>query len=490
MKTLLTITVCLCLIAALTPVVSAVNLTPTNIEWYGDSCGSEVQPVDNFIDGVYATYAEWSKGESGGCFHQPKITYGAGIMVTGCYVTPGSYQQNWNFGNQSVPSVYHQVLPEHVATNVSFGTTPVILGSDGVLYINRDWVPFIGREIVCYGIPGVIAADFNATPTNGTAPLFVSFQDTSTSGPTSYNWTITPANGLIGNTTTSAYPTIAFTQSGNYTVRHCAANIYSSDCEEKTDYIWVQNATTDLVSTTFWAVDPLGHRVWDSAISLQDAENSSWTNTSSPSGGVATITSLFGHTINGYAEAAGYNDGETLGIPADGVSGGIILMTPTNITNVSAGYVTLYVYVKEATGNAPIPGVYVNLAYAEGGSTHNDGGTTSSEGLTSFVVPKETLIYVYGEKVGYEKVSTTKDSGSASGGDASVSVILYMGSQTVTPTVTATTGPGGTVPVTVDPRTPQEKESDIALILIDYGDMLVMFFIALTVIGGVKMIMK
>jgi hypothetical protein len=223
---------------------------------------------------------------------------------------------------------------------------------------------------------------------------------------------------------------------------------------------------------------------------LQDVGNSSWTNTSSPSGGVATITSLIGHLINGYATAAGYNDGETLGIPADGVSGGIILMTPTNITNVSAGYVTLYVYVKESVGNAPISGAYVNLAYAEGGSTRNDGGTTSSEGLTSFVVPNNTLVYVYGEKAGYERVSTTKDSGSASGGSASVSVILYMGSQTVTPKVTATTGPGGTVPVTVDPRTPAEKEADIANILIDYGDMLVLFFIALTVIGGVKMIAK
>jgi hypothetical protein len=100
------------------------------------------------------------------------------------------------------------------------------------------------------------------------------------------------------------------------------------------------------------------------------------------------------------------------------------------------------------------------------------------------------LVYVYGEKAGYERVSTTKDSGSASGGRASVSGILYMGSQTVAPKVTATTGPGGTVPVTVDPRTPAEKEADIANILIDYGDMLVLFFIALTVIGGVKMIAK
>ena len=209
-------------------------------------------------------------------------------------------------------------------------------------------------------------------------------------GTPAYNWSVSPSTGVIGNTSTSAYPTMAFTQNGNFSVTHCISSGGRSDCETKTDYIWVYNSTAT-ATTTFWAVDPSGHRVYDSAISLQDVENTSWTNTSSPSGGVATITSLIGHTINGYATAAGYNDGETLGITADGVTGGIILMTPTNITNVSAGYVTLYVYVKEAVGNAPVSGAYVNIAYASGGSTVNDGGTTSTDGIASFTVPNKTL---------------------------------------------------------------------------------------------------
>lgn len=488
MKHLLLVCFCLCIIAALTPAVSAWDNMTCGDVWPGNASvvGTEWPPLHAVDDNVATG---WGVGGYPGGVHWVKFIFPSDSSKIRVRVVGGrfsNYTIDGNFENQLLcfnnvsgqGSTYFEYSGAWAA-----GSSVNISGGNPT-----EW--FGLADIQSNGIAPTVVADFNATPLNGTAPLYVAFQDTSTNSPTSYNWTITPADGLIGNTSTSAYPTVVFTQPGNYTINHCAANSYGSDCEEKTDYIWVQNATEDYVTTTFWAVDPLGHRVWDSAISLQDVGNSSWTNTSSPSGGVATITSLFGHTINGYAEAAGYNDGETLGIPADGVSGGIILMTPTNITNVSAGYVTLYVYVKEATGNAPIPGVYVNLAYAEGGSTHNDGGTTSSEGLTSFVVPKETLIYVYGEKVGYEKVSTTKDSGSASGGDASVSVILYMGSQTVTPTVTATTGPGGTVPVTVDPRTPQEKESDIALILIDYGDMLVMFFIALTVIGGVKMIMK
>jgi len=499
MKKSLMVFLCFCLIAAMIPTTSAWTDTLIIPAWGNMYPNASQGNYFHFGDNQYASdntsSTSWSSGGYSGFFKLLCSNQSSKIRIRSTenvswklnndntffnytnYFSATNFELNWQ---------EHEIIGE---MNISCAENQCWrLDKNGGQQGDVTWFGF--SDYQCNDIVPAPVADFNATPLNGTAPLYVSFQDTSTGSPTSHNWTITPANGLIGNTSTSAYPTIVFTLPGNYTVNHCVANAYGSDCEEKTNYIWVQNATADFVTTTFWAVDPLGHRVWDSAISLQDVGNSSWTNTSSPSGGVATITSLIGHVINGYATAAGYNDGETLGITADGVSGGIILMTPTNITNVSAGYVSLYVYVKESVGNAPISGAYVNLAYAEGATTRNDGSTTNTEGVASFVVPNNTLIYIYGEKAGYTQVSTTKDSGTGSGGDAAVSVILYMTGQTVTPTVTATTGPGGTVPVTVDPRTPQEKESDIALILIDYGDMLVMFFIALTVIGGVKMIMK
>ena len=495
MKYLLLITACLCLIAAITPATAWSNMAVGAFESGNASANGAgmLNAVDNnsasswtagtypVVTGIEPYSNHWIKiySVSPSSKIRLRAVNGNGANVS-YWVKPSSGSGSWCNTTHSGSDVYDEF---NIATGGS-GTYLTIYPATA-----SQWAGL--TDIQEDGVPQTITANFNATPVSGQAPLYVAFQDTSTGyyGVPSYNWSVSPDTGVIGEESTSAYPTMAFTLNGNYSVTHCIADAVHSDCETKTDYISVYNSTAT-TTTTFWAVDPLGHRVWDSAISLQDVGNSSWTNTSSPSGGVATITSLIGHIINGYATASGYNDGETLGIPADGVSGGIILMTPTNITNVSAGYVTLYVYVKESVGNAPISGAYVNLAYAEGGSTRNDGGTTSSEGLTSFVVPNNTLVYVYGEKAGYERVSTTKDSGSASGGSASVSVILYMGSQTVTPKVTATTGPGGTVPVTVDPRTPAEKEADIANILIDYGDMLVLFFIALTVIGGVKMIAK
>lgn len=521
MKYLLLLTVCLCLIAAIAPA-SAYDL----LEDYSNepAVGGGGYALAKLGPGAANTWGNVTRIYAVGSFGRTygDITaytdYPVLLKTTSCsgtQVGTASMTMTLNNASPANDALYAGSVVEFTDINVSIttdtdlylcnGTTGLeaSLGSVNMARnntaatgVNRihfyttgadigaaHYQTYNGTEIV---IP---VADFNATPLSGQVPLYVAFQDNSTGSPTSYNWTVDPPNGLIGNESSSAYPTMVFTEAGNYTITHCVENAWSSDCEEKTDYIWAygSNATA---TTTFWAVDPLGHRVYGSAISLQDVQNTSWTNTSSPSGGVATITSLFGHTINGYATAAGYNDGETLGITADGVSGGIILMTPTNITNVSAGYVSLYVYVKESVGNAPISGAYVNLAYAEGGSQRNDGSTTSTEGVASFVVPNNTLIYVYGEKAGYERVSTTKDSGSGSGGDAAVSVIMYMTGQHVTPTVTATTGPGGTVPVTVDPRSPAEKQADTASILTDYGDMLVMFFIALTIIGGVKMIGK
>lgn len=495
MRALLTITICLCVcilpaFAAYVPLTIAYNSTPCS------NSGVVGCPIGNIIDGSEATITQLSATGAWMGF-----TFPQNYSLTSCDVRTESTQTGLKPGFQTMtnPLTYTPssgstyMFPSAIPANSwsTFNFSPA--NNTNVLNFYNGGVGgwFTYAELRCTASDyfETMTADFNATPISGQAPLYVAFQDNSTGSPTSYNWSVSPDTGVIGEESTSAYPTMAFTLNGNYSVTHCISNTVLSDCETKTDYISVYNSTA-LATTTFWAVDPLGHRVWDSAISLQDVQNSSWTNASSPSGGSATITSLFGHTINGYATASGYNDGETLGITADGVSGGIILMTPTNITNVSAGHVTLYVYAKESVGNAPISGAYINLAYEEGGSTRNDGSTTNTEGVASFVVPNNTLIYVYGEKVGYERVSTTKDSGSGSGGDAAVSVILYMTGQYVTPTVTATTGPGGTVPVTVDPRTPQEKESDIALILIDYGDMLVMFFIALTVIGGVKMIMK
>lgn len=82
------------------------------------------------------------------------------------------------------------------------------------------------------GNPPVAA--FTATPTNGTAPLTVSFTDQSTNNPTSWQW-----NFGDGNTSAQQNPQHTYQNAGTYTVAFTVTNSYGSDTETKTNYITV-----------------------------------------------------------------------------------------------------------------------------------------------------------------------------------------------------------------------------------------------------------
>ena len=78
--------------------------------------------------------------------------------------------------------------------------------------------------------------DFYGEPTNGQAPLEVSFYDTSRGIPSSWTWT-------FGDETTSSEknPVHIYENPGTYTVTLKTSNIVGSDTKEKTDYITVTN---------------------------------------------------------------------------------------------------------------------------------------------------------------------------------------------------------------------------------------------------------
>ena len=74
-------------------------------------------------------------------------------------------------------------------------------------------------------------ANFSGTPTSGTAPLAVSFTDSSTNTPTSWSW-----NFGDSSTSTSQNPSHTYA-AGTYTVSLRATNAYGYDDEVKTNYI-------------------------------------------------------------------------------------------------------------------------------------------------------------------------------------------------------------------------------------------------------------
>ena len=91
--------------------------------------------------------------------------------------------------------------------------------------------------------PGPPTADFEATPTNGAAPLVVNFTDLSTGSPTSWSWDFGDGVG----TSTEQNPSYTYNSAGWFTVTLTVTNASGSDTEVKEMYI--------LVANNVWFVD-------------------------------------------------------------------------------------------------------------------------------------------------------------------------------------------------------------------------------------------
>ena len=105
------------------------------------------------------------------------------------------------------------------------------IGSDGTLYI-------AGQNGVLYAIKDPVpVANFTATPTNGTTPLTVQFNDTS-SYAASWAWDFNN-DGVVDSTERN--PTYTYSSTGRYAVKLTVTNAAGSVSEIKTDYITVDN---------------------------------------------------------------------------------------------------------------------------------------------------------------------------------------------------------------------------------------------------------
>jgi len=78
-------------------------------------------------------------------------------------------------------------------------------------------------------------ADFEGSPTSGTAPLTVDFTDLSSNSPTSWDWAFGDTSGSPDQHPSHEYA------AGDYTVSLTATNSYGQDTETKIDYISVSS---------------------------------------------------------------------------------------------------------------------------------------------------------------------------------------------------------------------------------------------------------
>ena len=105
-------------------------------------------------------------------------------------------------------------------------------------------------------VASIPIADFIGSPTSGSAPLTVSFSDSSVNSPTSWSW-----NFGDSGTSTVQNPSHQYTSNGLYTVSLTATNAYGSDDEVKTNYITVSDSAlapvADFVGFPVSGITPL-----------------------------------------------------------------------------------------------------------------------------------------------------------------------------------------------------------------------------------------
>jgi PKD repeat protein len=386
-------------------------------------------------------------------------------------------------------------VPPSTYTNMSVsGSGPITCGA---IYPTETVQKVYFREVqIENGTPPAPNADFVGTPLNGTTLLTVVFTDTSTNvyGTATYNWSISPImSGNIGNSGTNRNQTTLFMNPGNYTVSHGVETPYGSDIETKVEYITALNSSV-LGTLYITAINSLtGYPIQGATLNLNDVENSSWVNATTATG-TSQITGIKTHTVNVYASSPGFADNDKLGIPISNVYDSILLF-PANVSNVSAGNVTLFVSVYEGDEHSkPIPNAGVNVIGPNGGS----GQYTNSGGTAQFMVANKTTYLIDVQATGHRGASTSVYSGTGSGGSASVTVTVYLDKNTVTPTVTQTTLPGGGTPtptITVlpgcelDPSSPecQASQNNEAMAWISANGMgLVQFFVLCFIVFMIK----
>jgi len=100
--------------------------------------------------------------------------------------------------------------------------------------ITTDGMAFDDISVTAGAAGTAPVAAFSGTPTNGVAPLAVTFTDASTNAPTSWSWTFGD-----GGTSTTQNPSHSYAAAGTYTVGLTVNNAYGSDVMTKTSYITV-----------------------------------------------------------------------------------------------------------------------------------------------------------------------------------------------------------------------------------------------------------
>jgi PKD repeat protein len=187
-----------------TPSTFYVNSAKTNTQWRMAMGG---QRLANLLNTIFATnVAGFTASPTNGT---------APLSVTFTDTSTGSITNRfWNFGDGSLTNFTVPTNPTHTYAAGSYSVTLIVSGSGGSSTNTKS------NHIVVNNSSSQPVAGFTVSPTNGAAPLSVSFTDTSTGGaPTSWSWSFGD-----GTTSTAQNPANTYINPGAYSAQLIASN--------------------------------------------------------------------------------------------------------------------------------------------------------------------------------------------------------------------------------------------------------------------------
>ncbi|ACL17090.1 PKD domain-containing protein [Methanosphaerula palustris] len=242
-----------------------IHLTSNGYTWTPSAAGvyNPTAPTDSsYVTGIDQTFSKadfiygpqtWKPGPHQGSADlvTPYLP-----LYTGQDINDASTAQYLMFVDLKAGNVKQGVIPSATLNNgalkVDYSITNLSTRADfngfawanasnqgqGITWTNNVFNPGASGYSVTAPVAAPVAG-FNASVTNGTAPLAVQFNDLSTGTPTSWSWDFGD-----GNTSTTQSPSHTYTAAGNYTVNLTATNAGGSNTTVKTNYITVTGSET------------------------------------------------------------------------------------------------------------------------------------------------------------------------------------------------------------------------------------------------------
>jgi len=401
----------------------------------------------------YYEFSSWNtSGQTGGI--GSKINYqGYAEGVTPCGMAPHAIQYT-----QSVAKIQGW---ETQPTLIVFGASPTTGGESLYTnygsYTNVFDTPFENRYTVTkplgLGIKGYVNKTIGGTTYN--SQIFI---ENATSGVSIASDTTIIGTDFSFNVPLDNIRIKALTQNGWFN-----SSVLFAPTPTPTPTSTPTPTTTipaGYVRNNLYVWDQNDAQIAGADVDVRDVENASWTNTTADADGWITIDTLPYHTVNVYAHyptAGIYLSNEILGLET-GYYGGhnwVLVLYPYVTT--PSGFVTLYINTRNYDTKAVLTGVNLQIKNLVTGAI--TGESTGSTDSVSTVVTNATNYQITGSKSGYLSKTININSGEAS----SKTVVVELSKATVTPVPTATTGPGGTTPVYVDPNDPSLHRGDTSL---------------------------